>query len=88
METPNLRKSKPISEAGRSRVEHALKQHGLVLTQGQWEIPSLADLLERLCVSLFDRKTRLRHHGRPRAGAIAPVAKVSQEAYVAPGGLQ
>jgi hypothetical protein len=45
METPNLRKSKPITEAGRSRVEHALKRHGLVLTQGQWEIPSLADLL-------------------------------------------
>ncbi len=39
-------KAKPITAAGRRRVERALERHGLLLVQGQWEIPSLADLLE------------------------------------------
>ena len=39
-------KAKPITAAGRRRVERAVVQHGLLLTQGQWEIPSGADLLE------------------------------------------
>ena len=39
-------KAKPITAAGRRRVQRALDRHGLLLTQGQWEIPSVADLLE------------------------------------------
>lgn len=37
---------KPITEEGRARVEAALEKFGLLLVQGQWEIPSIADLLE------------------------------------------
>ena len=40
-------KARPITEAGRARVARALERHGLLLVQGQWEIPSLADLLAR-----------------------------------------
>lgn len=37
---------KPITPEGRGRVDAALEKFGLLLVQGQWEIPSLADLLE------------------------------------------
>ena len=37
---------KPITDESRARVEAALEKHGLLLVQGQWEIPSIADLLE------------------------------------------
>jgi hypothetical protein len=37
---------KPISPDGRARVESALEKYGQLLVQGQWEIPSIADLLE------------------------------------------
>jgi len=37
---------KPISKEGRARVDAALEKLGLLLVQGQWEIPSLADLLQ------------------------------------------
>lgn len=37
---------KPISEEGRKRVEAALEKFGILLVQGQWELPSLADLIE------------------------------------------
>jgi hypothetical protein len=41
-----MTKAKPISPAGRERVERVLAMHGLLLQQGQAEIPSVADLLE------------------------------------------
>lgn len=41
-----MNEPKNISVAGKERVEKALKEHGLLLIQGQWEIPSLADLLK------------------------------------------
>lgn len=41
-----MSKAKPITQAGRARVTAALNRHGMLLVQGQWEIPSLADLLE------------------------------------------
>lgn len=34
-----------ITEKAKKRVEKALDQYGLLLIQGQWEIPSIADLL-------------------------------------------
>lgn len=37
---------KPITPAGRKRVMAALDKHGMLLVQGQWELPSIADLLE------------------------------------------
>ncbi len=40
-------KATPITKAGRTRVARALERYGLLLVQGQWEIPSLADLLAR-----------------------------------------
>ena len=43
---PKDRTVKPISEEGRKRVEAALEKYGLLLVQGQWELPSLADLIE------------------------------------------
>ncbi len=43
----SLAKARPITQAGRARVSRALERHGLLLVQGQWEIPSLADLLAR-----------------------------------------
>ncbi|MBP9891124.1 MAG: hypothetical protein KBG84_04405 [Planctomycetes bacterium] len=43
---PKNRTVKPISEEGRKRVEAALEKYGLLLVQGQWELPSLADLIE------------------------------------------
>jgi len=39
------RESQPITKAGRRRVQRALEQHGMLLVQGQAELPSLADLL-------------------------------------------
>ncbi len=39
-------KAKAVSSAGRRRVERAFELHGLLITQGQREIPSVADLLE------------------------------------------
>jgi hypothetical protein len=38
--------ARPVSDAGRARVEQALSRFGLLLIQGQWEVPSLADLIE------------------------------------------
>ena len=43
----SVAKARPITQAGRARVAGALDRHGLLLVQGQWEIPSLADLLAR-----------------------------------------
>ena len=38
-------KARPVTAAGRARVERAFERHGLLLVQGQWEVPSIADLL-------------------------------------------
>lgn len=46
MATKSDRPVKPITAEGRARVEAALEKFGLLLVQGQWEIPSIADLLE------------------------------------------
>ena len=43
---PKNRTIKPITAEGRQRVDAALEKYGLLLVQGQWEIPSVADLLE------------------------------------------
>ena len=43
---PKKRTVKPITVDGRRRVEAALERYGILLVQGQWELPSLADLIE------------------------------------------
>jgi hypothetical protein len=41
-----MAKAKPITAAGRKRVAAALDKHGMLLVQGQYDLPSIADLLE------------------------------------------
>jgi hypothetical protein len=41
-----MTKAKPITAAGRRRVAAALDRHGMLLVQGQYDLPSIADLLE------------------------------------------
>jgi hypothetical protein len=41
-----MAKAKPITAAGRNRVKAALNKHGMLLVQGQYDLPSIADLLE------------------------------------------
>ena len=41
-----MAKAKPITAAGRKRVDAALDKHGMLLVQGQYNLPSIADLLE------------------------------------------
>jgi hypothetical protein len=41
-----MAKAKPVTAAGRKRVQAALDTHGMLLVQGQYDLPSIADLLE------------------------------------------
>jgi hypothetical protein len=41
-----MTKAKPITATGRKRVEAAMAKHGMLLVQGQDDLPSIADLLE------------------------------------------